>query len=746
MRKFGTVNAGSARRSGYLPILAGLLLAAAAIGFAWNNARAKIEQARAEIHEAADRDFEHDAERLSDAFTEIYQNLRTVSFLPDVRQRRFSTAKDGDTSAIQQIYNNLASNVAVSEVYITSESFDPSRTDPETGKPEVPSLMLDQLITGEAAAGVAATGEAVTEQPEREDQEYPLIARQIAYFRQHYPTRESFAGMSVPVIAGESVITCDNSEFNRTLEDADRMGVIFSVPFYTPAGSLGGVVSAIIRNNVFRDLLPPRGASLSVPKYGFAIPSADAGVANSAAARNGEPDKSLFFSKAIKLKLPDPFAEWMLWRGVPESDVAADPRIRTVWSALYLDIGITVVACLFVAVLHAFVNRRYIWPARDLSRVIVDLSEGRFGEPPPHGGRPDMIGQISRALEGFRQNAVLVARADEEKRRQAQAAEDMRRAEAERAQAEQAKWITDSLGRAMGAMASGNLDARVEADLGPGFGGLREDFNRASERLSSVLAEIADDSHVLTGEVTSISAATRDLADRTLAQVELLRSVALQLKEINDGIEQQDALAQRITDAMDGSRHEVGLVKFVAVKAVDSIRQVAHSTAEIRRFTALIDEMAVQTNMLALNAGIEAARAGEHGRGFALVAGEVRNLAHKSAEAAREIRSLVDASGHHVEASVESITETDQALQSILTSVDHAAAVAQDIRDNADLQNLKIVEINRLVNSLNLTTEQNAAMVEESSAATETLVRQIEGLRQMIAYFQVGKGRAKRAA
>lgn len=725
-------------RLGFLPMLGAALVAALVTWFVWDGARSEAERVRAEIRENADVELAKDVEHVEDALKQIYQNLRTISFLPDVRQQSYGAFATPDASALQQIYNNLATNVAVSQVSLSGANFDPSRIDPITGRPETPALIVEQIVTGKDAPPGATTegGQAAQALPQN-----VMIARQISYLREHYPVRTSFDGLDVPIIAGEDIPTLDRTDGDTNPEEEDRMGVVFSMPFYSLAGDFAGVVSVVVRNNVFRELLPEKDATLTAPAIKLSIMSKKPGTAESDAAKGGVPDPDLFYSKTAEIALQDPKGAWLLWQGISHAEVDADPRVKAIGNRLVRDIAIVILVLLGILALNHWISRRYIGPITRLSEAIVSISHGDLDPIPPHASRQDLIGQISRAVDGFRRNAIVVREAEEARTELARQAEEMRRSEAERAQYEQAQWITASLGKAIGDMASGNLDARVHVDLGAGFGMLREDFNRAGERLGTVMADILEDSHFLTIEVGSISSATRDLANRTITQVESLRTAGALLKNINESVEQQNGLAQEIADAMAESRREVGQVKTVAVRAVGSINRVAESTAQIRRFTTIIDEMAVQTNMLALNAGIEAARAGQHGRGFALVAGEVRNLAHKSAEAAREIRGLVDASARDVDAGVVAITNTDQALQAILTSVEQTAAVSRDIRDNANLQDRKIAEINLLVDNLNMTTEQNAAMVEQSSAATETLVRQLDRLRDMIGYFHVGKTR-----
>jgi diguanylate cyclase (GGDEF)-like protein len=205
----------------------------------------------------------HYGERLES----IYQNLRTISFLPSVRGlTRQSPVMSGDVrETIQQVYNNLASNIDVSEVYILPASFNPDRLDAATGKKEAPLAAFDELIvqggrflTAEnpfLAAKGSADLEQVSGPPEIESHEYRQMREQLDWFGSHYKNREDFTGLNSPFVSGEEVLTCDNTVFAKTGDDANRSGVVFSTPFYAENGNFAGMVSAVIRSDALRSIL-----------------------------------------------------------------------------------------------------------------------------------------------------------------------------------------------------------------------------------------------------------------------------------------------------------------------------------------------------------------------------------------------------------------------------------------------------------------------------------------------------------
>lgn len=179
------------------------------------------------------------------------------------------------------------------------------------------------------------------------------------------------------------------------------------------------------------------------------------------------------------------------------------------------------------------------------------------------------------------------------------------------------------------------------------------------------------------------------------------------------------------------------------VDAMDAIKQ---SSGEIEQIISVIDEIAFQTNLLALNAGVEAARAGEAGRGFAVVASEVRALAQRSSGAAKDIKALISASGKHVDAGVELVSQTGSALELIIANVAKASALVEDISGATQEQSIALAQVNMSINDMDRVTQQNAAMVEESTAASHSLTNEAQALSQLVQQFNFDNGAPKQAA
>lgn len=266
-------------------------------------------------------------------FEHVYEDLRTLAALPSVRAvDRQGVSLVGDSrETFQQIYNNLADAVAISEVYVIPGDFDPERIDPVTGRPEEPIVMFDQLIVDAAMRVDEDERDSLAEGAfeEIEIHEYREFAQQAKWMRQQYPRRESIEGLDVPMIGSRSLITCDNTYFMRSGRDADRMGILLSVPFYGPDGAFKGLVSAIILDRAISEALPDRGAVLHNRAYRYVLESDTTQVkASREHFEAGRPDPSLLFSANYDLDVPESRGTWAVWVGRPNSDFTSSAQAR----------------------------------------------------------------------------------------------------------------------------------------------------------------------------------------------------------------------------------------------------------------------------------------------------------------------------------------------------------------------------------------------------------------------------------
>ncbi|MBW9114441.1 PAS domain S-box protein [Rhizobium cauense] len=302
------------------------------------------------------------------------------------------------------------------------------------------------------------------------------------------------------------------------------------------------------------------------------------------------------------------------------------------------------------------------------------------------------------------------------------------------------------LGEALRHLSEGDLTRTVNSPFVPSMEQLRHDFNATVAKLAETMKLIGDSVQTIAAGSREIGASADSFSKRTEQQASSVEETAAALEEItttvNDSSHRADEAGKLVAKTKHGAEQS-GLIVRNAVSAMDQIEQ---SSREITNIIGVIDDIAFQTNLLALNAGVEAARAGEAGKGFAVVAQEVRELAQRSASAAKEIKSLITKSSELVRNGVDLVGQTGKALETIVTQVGDINANVAAIVEGSKEQATGIKEINQAVNSMDQATQQNAAMVEESTAASHKLAGEAEALRGLLAQFRLAEAQAQRGA
>ncbi len=286
-------------------------------------------------------------------------------------------------------------------------------------------------------------------------------------------------------------------------------------------------------------------------------------------------------------------------------------------------------------------------------------------------------------------------------------------------------------------MSEGNVSYRIEQNFVATLDGVRNDFNTSASRLQAALEQVAENARSIEAGSAEIRSAADDLAKRTEQQAASVEETAAALEEITTTV--KDA-ARRATEAgalVTRTREGAEKSGEVVHNAVKAMEEIEKSSGEIGNIIGVIDDIAFQTNLLALNAGVEAARAGDAGKGFAVVAQEVRELAQRSANAAKEIKTLITASNHQVQNGVHLVGETGKALEIIVSEVQEINRHVTAIVESAQEQSSGLQQINTAVNTMDQDTQKNAAMVEEQTAASHGLARDAASLNALLGQFKL---------
>jgi methyl-accepting chemotaxis protein len=299
-----------------------------------------------------------------------------------------------------------------------------------------------------------------------------------------------------------------------------------------------------------------------------------------------------------------------------------------------------------------------------------------------------------------------------------------------------------SLATALERLAAGDLTYRISVPLPAKAETLRTDFNAAMEQLQDAMLAVAENAQGITSDSGEITKAADDLSRRTEHQAAALEETAAALDEITATVRKTAQGSIHAREVVNLAKTDADLSGKVVGEAVAAMSGIEHSSDQISQIIGVIDEIAFQTNLLALNAGIEAARAGDAGRGFAVVASEVRSLAQRSATAAKEIKTLISTSSRQVKTGVELVDETGKALARIVSQVVQINGIVMEITASADEQATALNQVNTSVNQMDQVTQQNAAMVEQATAASHSLAREAQELTRLIGRFELGQAPA----
>lgn len=400
-------------------------------------------------------------------------------------------------------------------------------------------------------------------------------------------------------------------------------------------------------------------------------------------------------------------------------------KVRAMENALSTLLVSAVATLLSLVMIVYMVGRMVTKPVLQLGRAMDTIADHKYDTVVPHEARNDEIGAMAKRLAFFRDNLAEEDRAH--KLRETEEAERQR--------------LFQRLGEGLAEVADGRVDRRIDVSK---FGGLDahhlsicDDFNNVIDNLRNVLSTVTVTAESVRNSSLEIAEVVVDQSKRSEAQAVTLEESAAAIEALSASVEQTAEHAAEARERILQNRQQAQSGGEVVELTVEAMTNIEQSSQQIAAITGVIDDIAFQTNLLALNAGVEAARAGEAGRGFAVVASEVRALAQRASSSANEIKELIVRSGEQVTNGSQLVNQAGAALQEIIEGVNHASDLVSQIatgsRDQAD----NLLEIKESVTELDRVTQRNAAMIEESSAASRSLSEEASRMTQVLKAFQL---------
>ncbi|AMU97667.1 methyl-accepting chemotaxis protein [Xanthomonas citri] len=302
-----------------------------------------------------------------------------------------------------------------------------------------------------------------------------------------------------------------------------------------------------------------------------------------------------------------------------------------------------------------------------------------------------------------------------------------------------------SLSALLQSIAAGDLTARMSGDFRGVFAQMRDDANATASQLAQIVGNIQQSAVSINAAATEIAAGNQDLSQRTEQQAANLEETAASMEELTSTVKQNAESARQANQLAIGAARVASEGGDVVGRVVDTMSGIEASSKKIADIISVIDGIAFQTNILALNAAVEAARAGEQGRGFAVVASEVRTLAQRSSGAAKEIKDLIDDSVQRVAEGSALVHSAGKTMGEVVTSVQRVTDIMGEISAASQEQSAGIEQVNQTITHMDETTQQNAALVEEATAAARSMEEQAVQLTDAVAIFKIDTRKARRA-
>ena len=425
---------------------------------------------------------------------------------------------------------------------------------------------------------------------------------------------------------------------------------------------------------------------------------------------------------------------------IEQLETKVENKFAAATTVLVLEIGFILGLLAVSFILVYFVARSIKSDLTNLAGLMQSLASGDNNIDVEKSDRKDELGEMNNAIVVFK-DAALAKLALEESAAIEARDKEARKDEEEKirkASAEKVQEAVSNVGTALKRLAEGNLSTEINAALSDEYEQLKMDFNSAAQNLREALADVSQSAEDIFVGTREIAQASDDMSRRTEDQAGALEAAAAALDQITNTVkstadvaaEAQNIVGEANQKACDGGE--------IVDQAVEAMNAIETSSQEVSNIISVIDEIAFQTNLLALNAGVEAARAGESGRGFAVVATEVRELAQRSADAAKQIKTLITHSNKEISSGVKLVRETGVNLKTLVEEINNLSGLVTEISNGAQSQADGLVDVNNSVGQLDLVTQQNAAMAEEATAASQVLTTKSEHLTKLVGNFDLG--------
>ncbi|UHS64425.1 cache domain-containing protein (plasmid) [Agrobacterium vaccinii] len=443
-------------------------------------------------------------------------------------------------------------------------------------------------------------------------------------------------------------------------------------------------------------------------------------------------DKDAFFRKTAYA------AEYKPWgviinTGLYMDDLEAEVN-NAIWKAISIGFGILIFAIAAAIVIIRGITK----PLSEIHNALGEVANENVAMAIPHTNMKNEVGMMAKATEALQQK--VRERHDMQLRQEEQQnqldSERQSNLDTQRGEAELQARVVATIGEALEKLAQGDLTVRCR-DLGTRYADLRDNFNEALAHLDAAMARVNSKGIDIGGSKDEIRKASSELSQRTERQAANLEETSAALDELTVAVRQTADGAHEAAKRVGAVSTEATRSDRVVEEAIGAMTGIEQSSAEISKIIGVIDEIAFQTNLLALNAGVEAARAGESGKGFAVVAQEVRELAQRSAAAAKEIKDQIARSSSQVQNGVRLVGEAGEALKRISDQIKSANDIVGKIAHSASEQDTTLRSISSSLNQLDLATQHNAAMAEETTASAESLSVDTEELLNLIRTFRV---------